>query len=233
MKIKVINPNASEWVTERIAGCALEAARAGTQVTVERVATGPRAIESHYDMVCAGPGFLQAVRSGETEGCDGYVAACFGDPGINAAREIASGPMIGMGEAALHAASYLSSSYVVVTTIPRMDIFARRLVLDSGTETRCRGIVPIGMDIGAITNAGTALSQDVIEGFRSALEQTQAEAVILGSAAFAGISRPLGEALTVPVLDGIALAVKIVEGLVDLGLKTSRRGALATPATVS
>ena len=51
------------------------------------------------------PGLLAAVRQGEAEGVDGHVIACFGDPGLLAARELARGPVLGIAEAAMHAAS--------------------------------------------------------------------------------------------------------------------------------
>jgi allantoin racemase len=59
-------------------------------------------IESHYDEALAVPGLLAAVRDGELAGADGHVIACFGDPGLAAAREIATGPVVGIAEAARH-----------------------------------------------------------------------------------------------------------------------------------
>ena len=66
-------------------------------------------IEDHYDEAYAVPGLLGEVRIGETQGCAGYVIACFGDPGLDAAREIAKGPVIGIAEAAMHAASFVAT----------------------------------------------------------------------------------------------------------------------------
>jgi allantoin racemase len=39
----------------------------------------------------------------------------------------------------------------------------------------------------------------------------------------------LQEALGVPVIEGVSVAVKLVEGLVTLGLSTSKGGGLAYP----
>jgi Asp/Glu/hydantoin racemase len=39
-----------------------------------------------------GTGVLAAVRDGERAGADAYVIACFGDPGLATARELAAGP---------------------------------------------------------------------------------------------------------------------------------------------
>ena len=45
----------------------------------------------------------------------------------------------------------------------------------------------------------------------------------------AELTRFLAEKLQVPVIDGVAAAVKFAEALVGLGLKTSKRGDLAYP----
>ena len=42
---------------------------------------------------------------------DGFVIACFGDPGLDAARELADGPVVGIAEAAMHAASFLGRGF--------------------------------------------------------------------------------------------------------------------------
>ena len=55
-------------------------------------AMGPASIESHYDEALAVPGLLQEIAAGEREGMDGYVIACFGDPGLKPARELGARP---------------------------------------------------------------------------------------------------------------------------------------------
>ena len=53
-------------------------------------------------------------------GVDGYVIACFGDPGLEAARELARGPVVGIAEAAMRAATPPGPrSFSVVTTLAR------------------------------------------------------------------------------------------------------------------
>ena len=45
------------------------------------------------------PGILAEIGRGEADGVDGYVIACFGDPGLEAARELAARPVVGIAEA--------------------------------------------------------------------------------------------------------------------------------------
>jgi allantoin racemase len=63
----------------------------------------------------------------------------------------------------------------------------------------------------------------------TALRDDKAEAIILGCAGMAELADSLSREFGVPVVDGLSAAVKQAEGLVALGLKTSKRGAYAAP----
>jgi allantoin racemase len=52
---------------------------------------------------------------------------------------------------------------------------------------------------------------------------------VLGCAGMAELAASLTRELQVPVIDGVAAAVKMAEALVGLGLKTSKHGDLASP----
>ena len=117
MRIKVINPNTTAGMTAKIGEAARAIAAPGTEIVAVNPAFGPVSIESHYDEAVSVLGVLEEVRKGEEEGCDGYIIACFGDPGLLAAREIATGPVVGIAEAAMHAASFISTGFSVVTTL--------------------------------------------------------------------------------------------------------------------
>ena len=86
------------------------------------------------------PGLLRAIERGEREGVDGYVIACFGDPGLDAAREIARGPVVGIAEAAMHTASHLGRGFSVVTTLARTMGRAADLAEHYGMQRFCLGI---------------------------------------------------------------------------------------------
>ena len=99
MRIKVINPNTTWAMTAKIEECAWAVAGSGTFVEAVSPAMGPASIESHYDEALSVPGILTEIASGEKTGVDGYVIACVGDPGLDAARELARGPVVAIAEA--------------------------------------------------------------------------------------------------------------------------------------
>src|SRR2546423_13307339 len=111
-RILVINPNTTSAMTDAIGKCAAAAANPGTIVTAVTPEMGPASIESHYDEALAVPGLLAEIAQAEEEGsADGYVIACFGDPGLDAARELARGPVVGIAEAAMRTAAYLGRGF--------------------------------------------------------------------------------------------------------------------------
>src|SRR6478736_2709585 len=140
MLIKVINPNTTLSMTEKIGDCARSVASAGTVIEAVSPSMGPASIESHYDEALAVPGLLEQVAIGERGGADGYVIACFGDPGLDAARELASGPVVGIAEAAMHAATLVGRSFSVVTTLARTTGRAWDLATRYGFAGACRGV---------------------------------------------------------------------------------------------
>ena len=98
MKIKIINPNTTQSMTESIENLARRVARSDTQVWAVTPASGPDSIECYVDEYLAVPGVLkEVIRGDREEGADAFIIACFGDPGLQAAREVTSKPVLGIG----------------------------------------------------------------------------------------------------------------------------------------
>lgn len=227
MRVRVINPNTSATMTNLIRQAALSAAASGTSIEAVQPSFGAPAIEGHHDEVWAAAGVCEQVRAGEAEGVDAHVIACFGDPGLHAARELAHGPVIGIAEAAFHTAALLATGFSVVTTLVRTCVIAERLVLEYGFERRCRGIH--GTDIPVLDLDDPAAYARILECAEEALARDRSGAIVLGCAGMADLCTALQQRLGVPVIDGVAAAVKLAEGLVSIGLNTSKRGDYAAP----
>jgi allantoin racemase len=229
MKIRVINPNTTQSMTEKIGAAARAVAAPGTTILAVSPSMGPVSIEGHYDEAVSVLGVLDEVRRGEAEGCDGYAIACFGDPGLLAAREIARGPVLGIAEAAMHAASMVATGFSIVTTLTRTVGIARHLVAAYGMTQQCRSIRATDLPVLELERPGSAAFTAILEECRRALTQDGADAIVLGCAGMADLADRIGKELGVPVLEGVTVAVKFVEALVQLGLRTSKAGDLAFP----
>ena len=140
MKILIVNPNTTLSMTEKIGEAARSVAAAGTEIIAVSPEDGPASIEGYYDEAFAVPGLLREVRKGETQGMDGYIVACFDDPGLHAVRSIATGPVVGICEAAVYAASMVAGSFTVVTTLKSSVPAIEKVVRGYGREHFCRRV---------------------------------------------------------------------------------------------
>ncbi|MFD4441917.1 aspartate/glutamate racemase family protein [Nocardia sp. NPDC058519] len=228
MRIRVVNPNTTRAMTDTIEQCALAVAGRGTLLDAVTSEIGPASIESHYDEAMSVPGLLAAIRQGEADGVDGYVIACFGDPGLDAARELAAGPVIGIAEAAMHTASHLGRGFSVVTTLGRTIGRAADLAERYGMQRFCRGIHACEIPVLELETDPDA-RKIVTEACRAAVAQDESDAVVLGCAGMADLCAHIRAEIGVPVIDGVAAATLTVQSLLTMGLRKSGRGEFATP----
>jgi allantoin racemase len=229
MKIGVINPNTSSAMTAKIGHAARAVAAPGTQIDATHPSFGAPSIEDHLDDVWAAAGVVEQVRLGQAGGADAHIIACFGDPGLHAAREIATGPVIGIAEAAFHTATLLATGFSVVTTLTRTCVIAEHLVLQYGFERQCRGIHGTDIAVLELEDPASNAFARILACAHEALERDRSGAIVLGCAGMADLCHALQQRLGVPVIDGVGAAVKLAEALVALGLRTSKRGDYAAP----
>ncbi|MFC0447922.1 aspartate/glutamate racemase family protein [Rhodococcus jostii] len=228
MLIKVVNPNTTQSMTDKIGDCARSVAGLGTLVEAVSPTMGPASIESHYDEALSVPGLLEEIARGEEAGVDGYVIACFGDPGLDAARELASGPVLGIAEAAMHAASFLGRGFSVVTTLGRTRGRAWELAERYGMQRFCLGVHACEIAVLDLDRDPDAVKV-ITEACRVALDEDGSDAIVLGCAGMADLCAVISAELGVPVVDGVAAATLMVQSLVTLGLRTGARGEFAPP----
>ncbi len=227
--IQVINPNTSWAMTETIGRAARAVAAANTEIIAVSPTQGAPSIEGHFDEAVATLGVLEQIKLGREQGVAGHVIACFGDPGLLAARELAQGPVVGIAEAAMHLATLVATRFSIVTTLPRTLIIARHLLQRYGFEHHCAALHAIDLPVLALED-GSGVAQEKV---RARCIQAKCEdnsgAIVLGCGGMATLAQELTHELGMPVIDGVGAAVKMVESLVALGLSTSKQGDLDYP----
>lgn len=228
MRILVINPNTSDEMTRDIHEEATRYARPGTEVETVSPAWGPRSIEGHYDDVVAAGAMLEVVRERSSD-FDGIVIACFGDPGLFAAREVSRVPVVGIAEASMLVACTIAHRFSVVTVLPRVKPWIEDTVRLHGLGARCASVRTTPLTVLECERDPTAAEREIVRAGKLAIEEDGAEAICLGCAGMGPLDKAVEKALGVPVLDGVACAVKLLEGLFDYGLATSRVAAFKPP----
>ncbi|MEU3735674.1 aspartate/glutamate racemase family protein [Streptomyces sp. NPDC032198] len=226
MRIVVTNCNTTRAMTEEIVRGARDAASPGTTITGLTPAWGPESAEGWLDSYLSAAAVLDTLRRHE-EPYDAVVMAGFGEHGREGARELLDVPVVDITEAAAHLACLLGRRYGVVTTLDR----ARGQIEDSlhtaGVAQNCAAVVGTGL---GVLDLGD--SEVTVRAFLAAAERARdagAEVLVLGCAGMTGLQEKVGAALDMPVVDGVAAAVKLAESLVGLGLTTSRAGSYAKP----
>ncbi|THV43239.1 aspartate/glutamate racemase family protein [Glycomyces buryatensis] len=231
MHLRLINPNTSVPMTEQIEVAAWRASAPDIEISAVCPSEGAASIESHTEEILAAAAVVAEIERAQSAGrrIDGFVIACFGDPGLDAAREVASVPVVGIAEAAMHAATLVGRHFGVVTTLPRTLGRAEDLVRRYGFETACVSLRAADVPVLALEDPSSEAVDAIAAEALRAVEEDRADAIVLGCAGMAGLCRTLEARLGVPVLDGVAASVGLVSGLVRMGAGTSKRGEYAYP----
>ena len=229
MKLLVLNPNTSSAVTTRI-GAAVERLRQpDTDVTVAQLPHGPEVLESSYDEALAIPHVLEAVANANIQGFDAVIIAAFCDPGLDAAREISTIPVFGLEETTCAVALMLGNRFGILTEQPHKVAVKQAHIRTARPWQRFASVRPVGMGVQAIATDPERVKRVGLEVARRMVEEDGAEVIVMGCASMAGYAADLERALNVPVLDPIAVTLKVVEGLSAIGVRHSKRGLYATP----
>lgn len=227
MRILVINPNTTPSMTAKIGAAARSAAASGTEITAVNPADGPPSIEGYFDEVFAIPGLIGEMQ--KAPDMDAYVIACFDDTGLDAARCLTPAPVIGIGEAAFHVASLVAGKFSVITTLARSVPAIEHNLARYGLVSRCARVRAADVPVLDLEVAGSDAQSKISTEIGRAVAEDRAEAIVLGCAGMTDLAERLSADHGLPVIDGVACAVKLAENLVDLGLRTSRIGGYAPP----
>ncbi|EPA8366469.1 aspartate/glutamate racemase family protein [Vibrio fluvialis] len=229
MKIQLINPNTCQGMTDKIALSAQSVCLSSSKIIARNPAHGPESIECALDEAIAAAALLDVIAQGEAEGVDAHIIACFGDPAIDAARELASVPVIGIAGAAFQLASLVSHRFGVVTTMSRTLPAAEHLLHRYGYHHLCSGVRATDIAVLDLEQIQASAYQQLLQECRAAISHDGAEAIVLGCAGMSDLAAELSATLNVPVIDGVAAAVKLAESLHALKLTTSKSGNYAAP----
>lgn len=226
MNIHLINPNTSQHMTEQMVQSAKPVANTGTVVFGRTAKHGAVSIESHFDEAMSIVGVAEEIRQADSEGADGMIVACFGDPNIWAVRELTDKPVIGIAQAGFVMASMVSTEFAVVTSLQRTVIIAKHLLQQYGYAPLCPQVLAVDLPVLALED-DTALKAIINKSIEA--RDNGAGAIVLGCGGMSHLTDTIEQVVGIPVIDGVKSAVKLIEAMVGMNLKTSKYGDLAYP----
>jgi allantoin racemase len=228
MRILVANVNTTQSMTDSIAEAARGGASPGTEIIGITPSIGADSCEGNFESYLAAVAVMDAVTRYDGE-FDAVVQAGYGEHGREGLQELLDVPVVDITEAAAATAMYLGHKYSVVTTLDRaVPLIEDRLRL-AGLDARCASVRASGLGVLELELDPDRAVKEIVAHAEAAVHEDRAEVIVLGCGGMSGLDAQIRERCGVPVVDGVAAAVSVAEGLVRLGLSTSKVRTYAPP----
>jgi allantoin racemase len=227
MRLRIIDPTTTRSSLETMEQTYVAAARPDSEISVVGLDKGPASLESDYEVALAVPDLLLKVRAAQDEGIDAVIIDCMADPGLEAARELASIPVVGAAQASMHVAAIVAHRFSVVTTLERDIPVIERMVRLYGLKDKFASTRPVNIPVLELDKDVDRLLEALAEESAKAILDDGAHAIVFGCTGMAGLAARVEEMLAewgceVPVIDPPPVALKMAETLVELGLAHSK-----------
>ncbi|AMC99498.1 aspartate/glutamate racemase family protein [Halomonas chromatireducens] len=228
MKLLIVNPNISQSVTELIEAEARRTASPGTELTLRTAALGVAYIETRAEAAIGAYATLNELAD-HFSGHDAAVVAAFGDPGLEAAREMLPIPVVGLTESALMSAAMLGGKIGIVAISRRIRAWYAEPVVRYGMTSRLAVIRCLDEPLANIGSVQQDKGEQLVALCEAAIRDDGADVLIIAGAPLAGLARSVAQRIPVPVVDGVSCAVQQAELLSHLGPAKATAGSYAAP----
>jgi allantoin racemase len=131
--------------------------------------------------------------------------------------------------ASMYVACMLGYKFSIVTTNEEWEPLLWDAVRHYGLSERCASVRSTHMPVLALEEDPEDTYDLIAKTAKLAVEEDGAEVICLGCAGMAGLDKHLEKELDIPVVDGVVCALKLLEGFVSYGVKTSKLRAYAQP----
>lgn len=205
-RILLINPNTSPVVTDILVAEARRIAGEAAEVEGVTAPFGSASLECRAELVIAAHAVLEAIAAHVDY--DAAVIGAFGDPGLEAAREIATAPVFGLGDSGIRAAAAGGRRFAIVTLGARLRVDIERMIAACGLSRQLAAIHFLNARVLDVVSDRATFSDALVAAANSCVKESAAESVLFGGAPFAGVSRELASRIAVPIFDGLASAMQ-------------------------
>jgi allantoin racemase len=230
MKLMIVNPNNSDTVTGAIMQSARRAAASGTELVPVTNKAGTRAIDSAFGDYMSGAYMIRTCLDAvAVHRPDAVVLAGFGRVGIDALKEALSVPVVSISESSMAMACLLGHRFTTLTMLQQFIPYQQDLVRYYGFEAKCASVRAINVNVEECVTERERTLRDLSAEIRKIVAEDRAEVVILACAGLCGYDEDLTKLAGVPVLDPVAIAVKVAESFVSLGITHSKVRKFALP----
>jgi Asp/Glu/hydantoin racemase len=228
MRILLLNPNTSVGVTDRIHAVAKAVAAPSTEIVAMTAPRGVPYIATRAEALIGAAVALEMLAEAHAQ-ADAVIVAAFGDPGLGALRELATVPVIGLAEAAMLTACMLGRRFGIVSFARALGPLYEECVEWHGLRSRLAAIRLADAAFASIASVQEEMADQIVEVARRTVAEDGADVVILAGAPLAGLAERIAERVPVPLVDGVAAAVRQAETLVCLRPRKASAGSFRRP----
>lgn len=203
--IVIINPNSTTSMTDAMVATARKAAP-GAHVVGWTSTNGPPAIQGEKDGNAAIPPLLELVKKADEAAAKAIIIGCFDDTGLEAARNIATCPVIGIGQAAYHLAALYGPRFSVVTTLDVSVPILASNIRGYGLEKHLHRVRASGVPVLALEEDRENATRQVKAEIMATIGEDGINCVVLGCAGMVHIVEDSAD-IPVKLIDGVHAAV--------------------------
>lgn len=197
----------------------------GTTVSVIDVPSGPISIESAYEEALCVPATIDLIMDCERQGFDAAIIGCFGDPGLEAARELAIIPVVGPCESSLLLAASLGHKFSVLTVFDSLIAGQEMLAYKAGVRDKLASVRATGIPVLDLMKDRAYTKRRLIEVADACVRQDRADSFLFGcmTMSFLDLADEVSAAVGAPAVNAGKAALKHAETLVSMGLSHSKK----------
>ncbi|MBS3781539.1 MAG: hydantoin racemase [Candidatus Thermoplasmatota archaeon] len=203
-------------------------------ISLEEGKKGPQHLEYHFYEDIVLPSMLKNIKEADEEGYDASVIGCFYELGLETSREISEDMIvIGPAESSMNIATTYGHKFSIIVGrkkwIPQM----KNNVIKYGYKDRLASFRSVGLGVLDFHEDEEKTRKMITEEAKKAVEEDNAEVIILGCTRQFGFYKKLQKELGVPVIDTVIAPFKYAEFLTELNnrfeWKQSKVGGYETP----
>ena len=225
IKIIVPIPMDQEGVANRASQLPAESIREGYEVEFVAVNWGAALGDSYYDTMLMDMSVFEAGLKAEEEGFDAICIDTVSDSGLYALRSRLSIPVLGPGQAALHAACMLGHKFSIITMWDEWFHLYKKILSEYKLEQRCASLRSIKTrpDLQELLEGKEeVIFKKLEEESLRAIHDDGADVIVLGSTTMHQSHGYLDSVLPVPVINPGLIGYKFCEVFLELGLSHSK-----------
>ena len=182
------------------------------KLEMTNIEKGTASIEDAYDEALNAPAILKKVKEAEEKGFSAVVIDCFGDPALDAARELVRIPVVGANEAACHLAAQIAPKFSIINILPEIEPLVRGLLAKRGFLQYLASMIPIGIPVLDLEKDCEKSASVIARAIEKAFKEDGAYAVILGCTGMSSLLEIVKKQLDrkgvkIPIVEPLRVAV--------------------------